>query len=184
MARTKAGQPVYLKDLWPTQQEVAEAIEKGLSSEGFRKEYSTVSQGDANWQGLSFPTGDVYQWEPDSTYIRKAPYFDGMTKTPAPVTDIAGARVLAVLGDSVTTDHISPAGSIKTSGPAGKYLDEKGVRTGRLQFLRLAARQSRSDGARHLRERPTAQQARARAPKAASRACCLKASRCRFSMPA
>ncbi|HEY6490535.1 MAG: aconitate hydratase AcnA [Terracidiphilus sp.] len=129
LGKDKAGQPVYLKDLWPTQQEVAEAIEKGLSSEGFRKEYSTVSQGDANWQGLSFPTGDVYQWEADSTYIRKAPYFDGMTKTPAPVTDIAGARVLAVLGDSVTTDHISPAGSIKTSGPAGKYLDEKGVRT-------------------------------------------------------
>ena len=87
-----------------------------------------MTDGDANWQGLSFPTGDVYQWEPDSTYIRKAPYFDGMTKTPAPVTDIAGARVLAVLGDSVTTDHISPAGSIKANGPAGKYLTEHGVK--------------------------------------------------------
>ncbi len=122
------GQPVYLKDIWPTQAEVAAAIEKGVSSEGFRREYATVSQGDASWQGLSFPTGDVYQWEPDSTYIRKAPYFDGMTKTPAPVTDIAGARVLAVLGDSVTTDHISPAGNIKTNGPAGKYLAEHGVK--------------------------------------------------------
>jgi aconitate hydratase len=121
------GQPVYLKDIWPTQAEVAEAIEKGLSSESFRKEYATVSDGDANWQGLSFPTGDVYQWEPDSTYIRKAPYFDGITKTPAAVTDILGARVLAVLGDSVTTDHISPAGSIKANGPAGKYLAEHGV---------------------------------------------------------
>jgi aconitate hydratase len=124
----QAGQPVYLKDIWPTQQEVAEAIEKGLSSESFRKEYATVSLGDANWQGLKFPTGDVYQWEPDSTYIRKAPYFDGMTKTPAPVTEISGVRVLAVLGDSVTTDHISPAGSIKANGPAGKYLADHCVK--------------------------------------------------------
>ena len=124
----EAGQPVYLRDIWPTQAEVAAAIEKGLSSEGFRKEYSTVSLGDANWQGLKFPTGDVYQWEPDSTYIRKAPYFDGITQTPAPVTDILGARVLAVLGDSVTTDHISPAGNIKANGPAGKYLAEHGVK--------------------------------------------------------
>jgi aconitate hydratase len=124
----EAGQPVFLKDIWPTQAEVAAAIEKGLSSESFRKEYATVSDGDANWQGLKFPTGDVYQWEPDSTYIRKAPYFDGITKTPAPVKDIVGARVLAVLGDSVTTDHISPAGNIKANGPAGKYLAEHGVK--------------------------------------------------------
>jgi aconitate hydratase A / 2-methylisocitrate dehydratase len=124
----QAGKPVYLKDIWPTQQEVAAAIEKGLSSEAFRKEYATVSKGDASWQGLTFPTGDVYQWEPDSTYIRQAPYFDGMTKTPPPVKDIAAARVLAVLGDSVTTDHISPAGSIKANGPAGKYLTDHGVK--------------------------------------------------------
>ena len=124
----QAGQPVYLKDIWPTQAEVAAAIEKGLSSESFRDEYATVTQGDTNWQGLKFPTGDVYQWEPDSTYIRKAPYFDGITKTPAPITDILGARVLAVLGDSVTTDHISPAGNIKANGPAGKYLAEHGVK--------------------------------------------------------
>ncbi|MGD0628680.1 MAG: aconitate hydratase [Terracidiphilus sp.] len=124
----EAGHPVFLKDIWPTQAEVAAAIEKGLSSESFRREYSTVSLGDANWQGLSFPTGDVYQWEPDSTYIRKAPYFDGITETPAPITDILDARVLAVLGDSVTTDHISPAGNIKANGPAGKYLAEHGVK--------------------------------------------------------
>jgi len=124
----QAGKPVYLRDIWPTQKEVAEAIEKGVSSEGFRKEYATVSLGDANWQGLQFPTGDVYQWEPDSTYIRKAPYFDGITATPAPVTNILGARVLAVLGDSVTTDHISPAGNIKANGPAGKYLADHGVK--------------------------------------------------------
>ncbi len=122
------GKPVFLRDIWPTQQEVADAIEKGLSSEGFRREYATVSDGDASWQGLSFPTGDVYQWEPASTYIRQAPYFDGIEKTPAPIKDIAGARVLAVLGDSVTTDHISPAGSIKANGPAGKYLAEHGVK--------------------------------------------------------
>jgi aconitate hydratase len=128
LGNDQSGQPVYLKDIWPTQAEVAAAIEKGLSSESFRKEYSTVSDGDASWQGLSFPTGDVYQWEPDSTYIRQAPYFDGITKTPAPISDILGARVLAVLGDSVTTDHISPAGNIKASGPAGKYLAEHGVR--------------------------------------------------------
>jgi aconitate hydratase len=124
----KSGQPVYLKDIWPTQAEVAAAIEKGLSSASFRKEYANVSLGDTNWQGLSFPTGDVYRWEPDSTYIRQAPYFDGITATPAPVTDILGARVLAVLGDSVTTDHISPAGNIKANGPAGKYLAEHGVK--------------------------------------------------------
>ena len=128
LGKDQSGQPVYLKDIWPTQQEVASAIEKGLSSESFRKEYATVSDGDANWQGLRFPTGDVYKWEPDSTYIRQAPYFDGMQKTPAPISDIHGARVLAVLGDSVTTDHISPAGSIKANGPAGKYLAEHGVK--------------------------------------------------------
>jgi aconitate hydratase len=124
----QAGEPVYLKDIWPTQQEVADAIELGVSREGFRKEYATVSSGDSNWQGLKFPTGDVYQWEPDSTYIRKAPYFDGITKDRAPVKDILGARVLAVLGDSVTTDHISPAGNIKANGPAGKYLSEHGIK--------------------------------------------------------
>jgi aconitate hydratase len=128
LGNDETGAPVYLKDIWPTQLEVAEAIERGLSSESFRKEYATVSDGDANWQGLKFPTGDVYGWEPDSTYIRKAPYFDGIQKTPADVTDILGARVLAVLGDSVTTDHISPAGSIKANGPAGKYLSEHGVK--------------------------------------------------------
>jgi aconitate hydratase len=125
----QSGAPVYLKDIWPTQAEVAAAIEKGISSESFRREYSTVSDGDASWQGLKFPTGDVYQWEPDSTYIRQAPYFDGITLKPAPISDILNARVLAVLGDSVTTDHISPAGSIKANGPAGKYLTEHGVKT-------------------------------------------------------
>jgi aconitate hydratase len=128
LGKDQQGKPVYLKDIWPTQQEVSAAIDKGVSSEGFRREYATVSDGDASWQGLSFPTGDVYKWEPDSTYIRQAPYFDGIKKQPTPVTDILGARVLAMLGDSVTTDHISPAGSIKANGPAGKYLAEHGVK--------------------------------------------------------
>jgi aconitate hydratase len=128
LGNDKSGQPVFLKDIWPTQAEVSAAIEKGISSEGFRREYAHVSEGDLNWQGLSFPTGDTYQWEPDSTYIRKAPYFDGITKEPEPVSDILNARVLAVLGDSVTTDHISPAGNIKASGPAGKYLTEHSVK--------------------------------------------------------
>ncbi len=128
LGKDKSGNPVYLRDIWPTQQEVANAVEKSVNSEGFRREYATVSQGDASWQGLSFPTGDVYQWEPDSTYIRQAPYFDGMGKTPAPVSDISGARVLALLGDSVTTDHISPAGNIKANGPAGQYLAAHGVK--------------------------------------------------------
>jgi aconitate hydratase len=128
LGQTKDKQPVYLRDIWPTQQEVSETIAKSISSDSYRKEYSTVTDGDQNWQHLKFPTGEVYQWEPDSTYIRQAPYFDNMPKVPAPVTDIRDARVLAVLGDSVTTDHISPAGSIKANGPAGKYLSEHGVK--------------------------------------------------------
>jgi aconitate hydratase len=128
LGRGKAGEPVYLKDIWPTQQEVSETITASIDSGIFLKEYATVTDGDQNWQQLKFPTGDVYQWEAESTYIRKAPYFEGMPVTPAAVEDIHGARVLAVLGDSVTTDHISPAGSIKLNGPAGKYLTDHGVK--------------------------------------------------------
>ena len=128
MGKDTNGEPVYLKDIWPTQEEVNSTIASAIDSEIFSKEYATVTDGDQNWQNLKFPTGDTYQWEPDSTYIRKAPYFDGMPAKPAPVEDIKGARVLAVLGDSVTTDHISPAGSIKLNGPAGKYLVEHGVK--------------------------------------------------------
>jgi aconitate hydratase len=128
LGKGRDGQPVYLKDIWPTQKEVADTIAACVDSDGFRKEYATVTQGDSNWQGLQFPGGNVYQWEADSTYIRKAPYFDGMPAKPVPVEDIHGARVLAVLGDSVTTDHISPAGSIKPNSPAGKYLTEHGVK--------------------------------------------------------
>jgi aconitate hydratase len=130
LGKDKTGQPVYLRDIWPSQKEVAETVAASIGSEMFRKEYSTITDGDANWQHLRFPIGETYGWEPDSTYIRKAPYFDGMSATPAPVEDIKAARCLAVLGDSVTTDHISPAGSIKKNGPAGKYLIDHGVAVG------------------------------------------------------
>ena len=128
MGMGKDGKEVFLKDIWPSQQEVAETVATSIDSSMFHKEYSTISDGDVSWQNLKFPVGDTYGWELDSTYIRKAPYFDGMPATPAAVTDIVGARILAVLGDSVTTDHISPAGSIKLNGPAGKYLIEHGVK--------------------------------------------------------
>jgi aconitate hydratase len=128
LGKDEAGEAVYLKDIWPSQQEVSETITASIDSGIFVKEYATVADGDENWQHLKFPTGDVYQWEANSTYIRKAPYFDGMPATPAAVEDIHSARVLAVLGDSVTTDHISPAGSIKLTSPAGKYLTDHGVK--------------------------------------------------------
>ena len=128
LGKGKDGQPVYLKDIWPSQKEVSDTVASCIDSTMFRTQYATVSDGDANWQNLKFPDGETYGWEADSTYIRKAPYFDGMPATPAEVKDISDARVLAVLGDSVTTDHISPAGSIKLNGPAGKYLTEHGVK--------------------------------------------------------
>jgi aconitate hydratase len=124
----KDGNPVYLADLWPTQREVEEAIEKSVTAEMFSKSYAGVFEGDARWRGLAIPKGQTYAWEKDSTYIRRAPYFDDMSLKPSPIEDIKNARVLAVLGDSVTTDHISPAGSIKKDGPAGKYLQDHGVK--------------------------------------------------------
>jgi aconitate hydratase A / 2-methylisocitrate dehydratase len=124
----KDGKPVYLADIWPMQREVDEAVEHSISSDMFRKSYGEVFAGDDHWRSLPVPKGDTYAWESGSTYIRQAPYFDDMGVTPAAVSDIAGARVLAVLGDSVTTDHISPAGSIKKDSPAGKYLQEHGVK--------------------------------------------------------
>jgi aconitate hydratase A / 2-methylisocitrate dehydratase len=128
IGRGKDNQPVYLADLWPSQKEVDEAVKKSITSDMFRKSYGEVFNGDEHWRSLPVPKGETYVWEKDSTYIRKAPYFDGMDLTPPPVSDTKGARVLAVLGDSVTTDHISPAGSIKKDSPAGKYLLEHGVK--------------------------------------------------------
>ncbi len=128
IGKDKEGNPVYLADLWPTQREVEEAIEHSVTAEMFSKSYAEVFAGDDRWRGLSVPKGQTYAWEKDSTYIRRAPYFDDMKLQPSPVEEIIGARVLAVLGDSVTTDHISPAGSIKKDSPAGRYLQEHGVK--------------------------------------------------------
>jgi aconitate hydratase len=127
LGKDKDDKPVYLVDIWPTRQEIEEAMASAITSEMFRKSYAEVYAGDERWRGLPVPKGETYAWEPDSTYIRQAPYFDDMALKPSAVKDIKGARVLAVLGDSVTTDHISPAGSIKKDGPAGKYLIAHGV---------------------------------------------------------
>jgi len=124
----RQGQPVYLSDLWPSRREVEETIQKSISSDMFRMSYGEVYHGDERWRSLPVPKGETYAWEKDSTYIRRAPYFDEMKLKPASIDDIKGARALAVLGDSVTTDHISPAGSIKKDSPAGKYLIEHGVK--------------------------------------------------------
>jgi aconitate hydratase len=121
------GQPVYLRDLWPSAAEVQEVIDASIASEMYTRDYADVFAGDERWTSLPTPTGDTFAWDAESTYVRKPPYFDGMQREPAPVTDIAGARVLAKLGDSVTTDHISPAGAIKTESPAGSYLTEHGI---------------------------------------------------------
>jgi aconitate hydratase len=121
------GNPVFLKDIWPSTQEIEETIKTAISQDMFRKSYATIFAGDSRWQNLSTPEGDTFEWDENSTYVRKAPYFDGMEMDPAPVTDISGARVLALLGDSVTTDHISPAGPIKPGTPAAQYLDANGV---------------------------------------------------------
>jgi aconitate hydratase len=121
------GNPVYLADIWPSAQEIADVVETAVAQEMFTRDYADVFKGDDNWRGLQIPAGDTFDWGQDSTYVRRPPYFDGMAVEPEPVTDITGARVLAMLGDSVTTDHISPAGAIKTDSPAGKYLTEHGV---------------------------------------------------------
>jgi aconitate hydratase len=121
------GNDVFLRDIWPSPSEVEETIAGAITSEMFTTDYADVFAGDERWQSLPTPTGKTFAWDPDSTYVRKAPYFDGMPDEPTPVTDIDGARVLLKLGDSVTTDHISPAGAIKKDSPAGRYLSEHGV---------------------------------------------------------
>ncbi|MGE0040566.1 MAG: aconitate hydratase AcnA [Vicinamibacterales bacterium] len=121
------GQPVYLKDVWPTQQEIQAAMLGAVTEQAFRSQYASVFEGDDLWRALPVPTGNGFAWEPDSTYIRRPPFLENLTMEPAPLADIAGARALAVLGDSITTDHISPAGSIKADSPAGRYLVEHGV---------------------------------------------------------
>jgi aconitate hydratase len=121
------GKPVYLNEIWPSPADVARVVGEAISEDMYASSYKDVFAGDERWQAIPVPAGDAFTWDPASTYVRKAPYFDGMTREPLDLTDIRGAKVLAVLGDSVTTDHISPAGSIKVDSPAGKYLQEHGV---------------------------------------------------------
>ena len=121
------GNSVYLRDIWPTSEEIQSVVDSSISSEMFTKDYATVFEGDHRWKSLATPTGKTFEWDLKSTYVRKPPYFDGMPRNPKPVSDILKARVMAILGDSVTTDHISPAGNIKADSPAGKYLAEHGI---------------------------------------------------------
>ncbi len=123
----KSGHPVYLREIWPSQQEIQDVVLKSVHTEMFDEEYGEVFQGDEHWNSLPVPHGDLYEWDGDSTYVKNPPYFVGMPATPGPVAAVTKARVLAVLGDSITTDHISPAGSIKADGPAGRYLIAHGV---------------------------------------------------------
>ena len=127
LGNDQKGNPVYLQDIWPSPEEVRDEIGKSVRSEMFKKEYGEVFEGDERWKKMPTPEGELFAWDPNSTYVREAPYFEGMTKTPSKPKDITGARVLAVLGDSITTDHISPAGPIEKNGPAAKYLREHGV---------------------------------------------------------
>jgi aconitate hydratase len=123
----RSGVPVYLRDIWPSEREIQETLLKAVNAQMFRDQYADVFRGDERWRSLQVPTGDRFAWEEDSTYVRNPPFFDGVTPQPAPLRDISGARALALLGDSITTDHISPAGSIKRDSPAGKYLMARGV---------------------------------------------------------
>ena len=127
LGQDKDGNDVFLKDIWPTPAEVQETIDSSINSEMFTSQYASVFEGDHRWKSLPTPEGAVFEWDDASTYVKKPPYFEGMSMTPDPVSDVAGARVLVKLGDSVTTDHISPAGAIKVDSPAGAYLAEKGV---------------------------------------------------------
>jgi aconitate hydratase len=127
LGEDRDGEPVYLEEIWPTPDEIGETVQTAVHSEMFTREYSEVYAGDEQWNSMPVPTGDTYAWEPDSTYVKLPPYFVDLPRTPAPVEDLAGARALAVVGDSITTDHISPAGAIKKDSPAGEYLIEHGV---------------------------------------------------------
>jgi len=127
VGKDKAGTDVFLKDIWPSQKEVSDVVGTAMKTSQYTGIYAKVFDGDENWQALQVPSGNLFSWDDKSTYIKNPPYFNGMGLTPPPVTDIKGARVLALLGDSITTDHISPAGAIKKDSPAGKYLNANGV---------------------------------------------------------
>src|SRR5688572_15383236 len=128
LGKDRDGKDVYLRDIWPSEREIQEAMLSAVKSEMFQRQYANVFDGDERWQSLQVPTGNLFEWDPDSTYVRKPPFVEGITREPAPLTDIVSSRVLAVIGDSVTTDHISPAGSIPVDSPAGRYLIAQGVK--------------------------------------------------------
>ena len=128
LGHDKKGKPVYLKDIWPTNKEIESFVRKNITAKMFKTRYAEVFKGDKSWRGVATSRGETYAWDNTSTYVQNPPYFQGMQKTPKPVTDIKGARILGLFGDKITTDHISPAGSIKAASPAGKYLTDNGVR--------------------------------------------------------
>src|SRR5258708_25533189 len=144
LVKDTAGRPFYLRDIWPTSQEIESTVRSAVSTEMFHKEYGEVFDGDARWRSLPVPEGDLYSWDEKSSYIKLPPYFDNMPKTPPALADLRGARVLAMLGDSVTTDHISPAGSIPVDSPAGKYLIAQGVKPH--EFNSYGARRGNHEG--------------------------------------
>ncbi len=151
------GEDVFLSDIWPTPEEVRETVAGSIGEEMFRRIYADVFTGDETWRELPVPEGELFAWDPGSTYVRLPTYFDGMPTEPGTVEDVVGARCLVSVGDSVTTDHISPAGSIKPDSPAGQYLIEHGVERREFNSYGSQAREPRGDGARHVRERPTAE---------------------------
>ena len=153
------GENVYLADIWPTPEEVRKTVAGAIGHEMYRETYADVFSGDETWRELPVPEGELFAWDPDSTYVRRPTFFDGMSHEPETVEDVVGARCLVSIGDSVTTDHISPAGSIKLDSPAGRYLDRPRRRAQGLQLLRLTARQPRGHGAGDVRKRPAAQPA-------------------------
>ncbi len=188
LGQDEHGEDVYLRDIWPSEHEVAETIGEAVRADMFRKSYGEVFAGDERWNSLPVPEGERFAWDPDSTYVRLPPYFQGMPAEPEAVRDIDGARVLALLGDSVTTDHISPAGSIKRDGPAGAYLQEQGVEP--RDFNSYGSRRGNHEVMMrgtfaNIRLRNMIGGWRSRCPKAASRATSPTArmSRCRSTTP-
>ena len=160
-ARDQDGNAVMLADLWPSQTAIEASMRDAVRSEMFREQYGSVFEGDPAWRTLEAPEGSRYRWDDGSTYVKNPPYFENLAEEPGELEDIDGARVLVMVGDSVTTDHISPAGSIAPDSPAAAYLFDRDIKRGGLQLLRRASRQPRGDDARHVREHPPAQPARA-----------------------